>query len=231
MYINNVRRYVHVHVVILYSSYHDLSDPGGESALCTNSFGLLPQLLRDPLQSVAVPFRVGHTAHEHLQRASTVELCTRRVLTSLLLQQPHLTNHVCVPDSAGLVNLVPQDRKRYASQLRDGQQIPKLRGRLIETLPVSCIHKINDCVHIRKVLLPKTTGDLVTTQVKSFECDRTHAQLFHLGMVGRRERLGVAVLQPVQQRRLAGVVQPEEEHLGLNAEQAKTTQDALKQIP
>lgn len=74
--------------------------------------------------------------------------------------------------------------------------------------------------HLRIVVLPHAACDLVATQVEGLEVDARQLQLLAGGVLRRLVLYYTVVLQHVHERGLAGVVQAQEQDLGVLVVQA-----------
>ena len=91
----------------------------------------------------------------------------------------------------------------------------------METLAVVGIDEEDDGVNLREVVLPHAARDLVTAQIKGAELDLRNRELLGRRVLRRIVLRQLLVLEHVQQRRLAGIVQAQEENLGVFVRQAE----------
>lgn len=130
-------------------------------------------------------------------------------------------------DGVGVINLVAKDKKGDLLKLLHRQESVELGLRFGEALVIFGIYQENDTVDLGEVVLPKTAGLLVTTKIKGCESYVADGEF-----LGSRVQSGLqdgdsVVLQHVQECRLSGIVETEEEELGVLVEQAEGGQDIV----
>ena len=103
---------------------------------------------------------------------------------------------------------------RHRRELVAGQQVVELPLRLGEALLVERVHHVHDAVDGREVVLPEPPRRLVAAEVEGLEPDVADDKLVLVRVQRRLVDLHAVLLEHVQQRRLARVVQAQEEDLG-----------------
>ena len=119
----------------------------------------------------------------------------------------------------------PRGGARHRRELVAGQQVVELPLRLGEALLVERVHHVHDAVDGREVVLPEPPRRLVAAEVEGLEPDVADDQLVLVRVQRRLVDLHAVLLEHVQQRRLARVVQAQEEDLGGLVVQAQVRQD------
>jgi len=114
---------------------------------------------------------------------------------------------------------------RHRRELVAGQQVVELPLRLGEALLVERVHHVHDAVDGREVVLPEPPRRLVAAEVEGLEPDVADDQLVLVRVQRRLVDLHAVLLEHVQQRRLARVVQAQEEDLGGLVVQAQVRQN------
>lgn len=84
--------------------------------LPSQSFTCLLDVLRNPLESIAIAHLADNAAHKHLQWAN-IGICQIDLpLTSCEVGQAHMIAQLILRSGIGYVNLVPQNKKRDSGQ-------------------------------------------------------------------------------------------------------------------
>ena len=91
----------------------------------------------------------------------------------------------------------------------------------MEALAVVRVDEEDDGVDLREVILPHAARDLVTAQIKGAELDLRDRELLGRRVLRRVVLRQLLVLEHVQQRGFAGIVQAQEENLGVFVRQAE----------
>lgn len=136
------------------------------------------------------------------------------------LDEPEGGTELGFGDGEGAVDLVAEDQERRLCQVLDRQEAVELLLRLGESLPVRGVHEEDDAVGLRVVVLPEAAGLRVPAEVVRVDLQALDDELLGRGVRRRVEGDEAAVAEHVQQGRLAGVVQAEEEDLAALIPQA-----------
>ena len=128
------------------------------------------------------------------------------------------------------VHLVSEDHKWNVRQLRHLKQLVELGLRFFETFLLCSVNHENDAVEGATVVSPSLARLVVTAQVVCVEANVSDGDL-GLMWVQCRVRLGEAItLQHVQHRRLASVVEAEENDIGTLLEESHPFHGAFEKV-
>lgn len=128
-------------------------------------------------------------------------------------------------DCAGGVNLVAEDEERDLAQLFDGEEGVEFGFRLVEAFRVLGVDEKDDAVDLGEVVLPEAARLLVPSEVVRRELDVADREFFRGRVQGRLEGREAVVLEHVEEGRLAGIVEAEEEDLCVLVDEAKAGED------
>lgn len=205
-----------------------LTGQGGESVasgeqgriLCLNVLG-------QPSDALAVSLSHNNTAHEHLDRPDTLE---RDLALTSSLVETELVAQLILADSIGVIDLVSENEEGNLRELLHGEESIELGLGFGEALVILGVNQEDDSANFGEVVLPETAGLLVTTEIESREAVVADGQLLGGRVCGRLQDGDTVVLQHVQQCGLAGIVQTEEEKLGVLIEETQRGQDIVEPV-
>lgn len=128
-------------------------------------------------------------------------------------------------DCAGGVNFVAEDEERDLAQLLDREEGVEFGFRLVEAFRVLGVDEKDDAVDLGEVVLPEPARLLVPSEVVSREFDVADREFFRGRVQGGLEGREAVVLEHVQEGRLSGIVESEEEDLCVLVDEAKAGED------
>lgn len=114
-----------------------------------SSLGLL-DVLREPFEAVAVAHLADDAAHEDLQWADIGVHEVDFALSSSEVAQAQVIAELVLRGRIGDVDLVPQDEEGDVGQGVIRKEGVQLLLRLGKPLLVEGVHKINDCIHLKR---------------------------------------------------------------------------------
>lgn len=114
-----------------------------------------------------------------------------------------------------MVDLVSQDQEGNLGKLLHAQQCIQLGLALQQSLPVLRIDQEHDAGDFGEVVLPQPTRLLMAAEIEGGEFDVADGEFFRGGVKGRGQDGDSVVLEHVQEGGLSGVVETEEEQLGV----------------
>lgn len=139
-------------------------------------------VLGQPLETFGVTLSHDDGAHEDLDRSDVRAQVAAASAGGL--QQVEGVLHFVLAHGLWRVDLVTQDEERNVLQLRHGQERVQLFLGLCESLWICHVNQIHDTVDLWEVVLPQSSGLLMSTQVEGRESDVTNGQL----LAGRMQR-------------------------------------------
>lgn len=175
-------------------------------------------VLRQPSNGIAISLAHDNGHHKDLDRPDALQ---RHLALPRRLVQAEVVAELVLGDGVGVVDLVAEDDKRHLLQLLHGQEGVELGLGLGEALVVLRVDEEDDAVDLGEVILPESSCLLVTAQVKGREADVADSELLGGRVERRLKDRDAVVLEHVQQRRLAGVIETEEQQLGVLVQQAQ----------
>lgn len=199
-------------------SLHDIHTP---------RFSFFLNVLRQPSDTIAVSLSHHHGAHEQLDRSDSLQL---HLALSGRLVQAQLVSQLVLRNGVGVVDLVTQDDEGNLGKLLHRQEGVELGLGLGESLVVLGVDEEDDTVDVGEVISPDTTGLLVTTQIKGVESNIANGKLLRSRVKSRLQDSNSVVLQHVKQRGLSGIVETQEEQLGVLVEQAQGGQHIVEPV-
>lgn len=188
-----------------------------ESRLCSSQSeynNLFPlNILRQPSNTVSVALPHDNGAHENLD-GSDVAFKRHLALTGGLVQSKGVLE-LELGNGLGHVDLVSKNQEGHSLELLNGKQRVELGLGLGESSRVGGIDEENNAVDLGKVVLPHSSGLDMSTEIKGCEFTVADGQLLGGGVHGGVRDGHSVVLEHVQQGGLSGVIETEEEQLGV----------------
>mmetsp|Transcript_91052 Transcript_91052/g.257818 ORF Transcript_91052/g.257818 Transcript_91052/m.257818 type:complete len:203 (-) Transcript_91052:3-611(-) len=130
--------------------------------------------------------------------------------------EPHRPAELLLGRGLLAIGLVAEHRDRHRLERGHGEQILQLLSGLSEPGGVGGVHQEEDRAGDGEVLLPKPAARLVPGEVEGLEADLVDYDLHRRGVEGGLLDDHLVVLQNLQDRRLARVVEAEEDENGVD---------------
>mmetsp|Transcript_83782 Transcript_83782/g.250065 ORF Transcript_83782/g.250065 Transcript_83782/m.250065 type:complete len:229 (+) Transcript_83782:303-989(+) len=169
------------------------------------------QELEKPLQGLRVT-ALDHADHEELDGARPGAPRLGVLAAGRVGGEPQGSTELLLRGRSRNVDLVPEHQEGDARQGRVTQKVAQLLPRLLEARAVGGIYEEDDGIRRGKVVpyeAPRPiASDVVRPEAEAFEGD-----LLRVRMQCRHVRSNAVILEHVQERRLARVVQPQEQNL------------------
>mmetsp|Transcript_15433 Transcript_15433/g.33774 ORF Transcript_15433/g.33774 Transcript_15433/m.33774 type:complete len:209 (+) Transcript_15433:277-903(+) len=186
--------------------------------------------LRKPLEGLSVAHPLHDAHHEELNRADVGVALLRIPAVGHVAVEAQGVPKLILRCGSRDVNLVPEDDEGHAGQSVVLEQVGELLLRLLEARAVGRVHEEDDAVNGGEVVLPDAARGLVATEVVGPEADVLDHKL--LGVRVQRRHVGrdTVVLEHMEERRLPGIVETQEEQLGVLVAEAKVAEDVPEPV-
>jgi len=184
------------------------------------------QVVGEPAKGLAVALTLLDAAHEELHGSGLKLVARNECLSSGASVQPEDGPDLVLAARAMLVDLVAEDENGAVDELLVGQDRLELVGRLVQPLPVPHVHEEDDGVDRREVVFPHAAHLRVSTQVERGEVDVAERELFRRRMQRGHMLRQLVVFEHVQQCRLTGVIEAQEDELAGLLGQAQIVEHA-----
>lgn len=189
--------------------------------------GLHLNILGQPSDTLSVSLAHDNTAHEDLNRTNALE---RNLALTSSLVETKLVTQLILADGIGVVDLVSENKERHLGEVLHGEKSIQFGLGLVESLVVDGVTQEHNTGHFGEIILPETTGLLVTTEIEGGETVVADGKLLG-GRVGCRLQDGdTVVLQHVQQGGLSCIIESEEQKLGAFGEKAERCKDIVEPV-
>lgn len=173
----------------------------------------LLNILRQPSNTVSVALSHDNGAHEELN-GSDVAVERHLALTGGLVQSEGVLE-LELGHGLGHVDLVAQNQEGHSLELLNGKQRVELGLGLGESSRVGNVNEEDNAVDLGEVVLPHSSSLDMSTEIEGCEFAVADGQLFGSGVHGGVGDGHSVVLEHVQQSGLSGVIESEEEQLGV----------------
>mmetsp|Transcript_36614 Transcript_36614/g.117727 ORF Transcript_36614/g.117727 Transcript_36614/m.117727 type:complete len:230 (+) Transcript_36614:1-690(+) len=181
--------------------------------------------LGEPLEALGVAHALHDTDHEELHGAHTavVVLLDLAAIGHVLVKTED-SPQLILGGGGRDVDLVAQDDKRHVGEGLVLEQPREFLAGLLEAGAVRGVHNEDDAVDSGEVVLPDAARRLVAAEVVGAEADVLDHQLLRMRVQRRHVSGHAVVLKHVQERRLACIVQAQEEDLGILVVQSEVAE-------
>ncbi|GMS97351.1 hypothetical protein PENTCL1PPCAC_19526, partial [Pristionchus entomophagus] len=191
----------------------------------------LVEVLSQPADALAVALSAQHLAHVHLQRTRREVGARNLAFAGAHVLHAEVPLELVLAHRARLVDLVAEYDDGSGGHHLIPEQTLQLGLRLHQSLVVGGVDQEDDAVHGREVVLPHATRLSVASEVEGGEAHAAQRELLRRGMERGHVLRHAVVLKHVQQRRLAGVVQSEEDELARLLRQTEEVKHVREPAP
>lgn len=172
----------------------------------------LGEELRQPLEPVRVPHPSDDAAHVQLDGPDPGGP-VRALVLPVRVDEAERVLELLLARRGGHVDLVPQHQEGDVVELFARQERVELLLGLGEAAPIDGVDQVHDAVDRGEVVLPQPAGRFVAAQVEGLELDVADDELVCVGVEGGDVDLDAVLLEHVEEGRLPGIVQPQEQDL------------------
>mmetsp|Transcript_91643 Transcript_91643/g.263733 ORF Transcript_91643/g.263733 Transcript_91643/m.263733 type:complete len:285 (+) Transcript_91643:153-1007(+) len=190
----------------------------------------LLQELRQPLEAFGIAHALHHADHEQLHRAHPGVILLHLTPVCHVAVKPEGVPQLVLTRRRRDVDLVAENDERHGGEGLVLQQPRQLLPRLLEARAIRGVDEEDDAVHGGEVILPDASRGLVAAKVVSAEPDVLDHQLLRVGVQRGHVCRHAVVLEHVEERGFAGVVETQEQDLRVLVAQAEVAQDIEEPI-